>query len=130
MESYTDDLAEVSVFDGTNVANNTYFNMGLMGTLVGKFRHISFTGRLIDGAGETTTLTIEATNDEDLNNANWVQVYGYDARVYAWVNQQTITNGTLDYAWDFDYWNYKFIRARIQTTAATNTVIIKARGRT
>jgi hypothetical protein len=133
MESYTDDLIEASVHDGINVANNTYF-YNILGELLdhvpGKIRHISFTGRLIDGAAETTTLTVEGTNDEDFNNANWVTVYGYDSVNHIWVNQIFATNQTTDFAWDFDFWNYKFIRLRIQATAATNTVIIKSRGRT
>ena len=120
---------EWSVCDAVNVPTATYFP-GIGGIAIGEYHHISLTGQLIDGAGETTTLTVEGTNDEDVTTANWVQVYGYDSRTHTWVNQQTITNGTLVYAWDFDYINYKFLRCLITTTAATNTVIIKARGRT
>jgi hypothetical protein len=128
---FQDDLVEISVFDGTNVATNTYFApMGIIGSYVGKFRHISLTGVLIDGVAETTTLTIEGTNDEDVANANWAQIYGYDAINNVWVNQVAATNATVIYALRFDNWNFRFIRARIQATAPTNTVIIKARGRT
>lgn len=132
MDSYIDDIIEASVNDGTNVANNTYFYniLGIYGYVVGRFKHISFTGRLIDGLAETTSLTIEGTNDEDFANANWTQLYGYDTINDAWVNIINATNATVDFAWDFDYYNYRFIRARIQATAPTNTVIIKSRGRT
>jgi len=126
---FANDLREWSVADVINVPTGTYFSSAL-GEDVGLYRFISATGCLIDGAGETTTLTIQGTNDEDRIGANWATVYGYDSINHLWVNQMTITNGTLVYAWDFDYWNYKFMRALITTTAATNTVIIKARGRT
>lgn len=132
MDSYIDDIVEASVNDGTNVANNTYFYniLGIYNHVVGRFRHISFTGRLIDGVAETTSLTVEGTNDEDFAGANWVQLYGYDSQNDAWVNIINATNATVDFAWDFDFYNYRFIRCRIQATAATNTVIIKSRGRT
>jgi len=118
-----------SVFDGINVPTGTLFP-NASGIALGEYHHISLTGSLIDGVGETTVLTVEATNDENPTTANWVTIYGYDSRVHLWVNLQTITNGTLVFAWDFDYVNYKYARLRIVTTAATNTVIIKARGRT
>lgn len=124
--SYQGDIYERSIADAVNVPTGTYYP-DAAGEKLDVFHHVSLTGQLIDGAAETTTLTVEATNDED--GVNWVQIYGYDSRVHAWVNQQTITNGTLDFAWDFDYLNYKFIRCLITTTAATNTVIIKSRGR-
>jgi len=117
---------EESIIDTTNVANGTYYPSS-SGRTFGSYRNLSFTGKLIDGAGETTTLTLEATNDEDTTNADWIQVYGYDPKNNLAVNAHSVTNETKTFTWDFDDFNYKYFRLKITATAATNTVIIKMR---
>jgi len=117
---------EESIADTTNVADGTYYPSST-GMPYGGYKNLSLSGSLIDGAAETTTLTVEVTDDEDTTNASWIQVYGYDAKNNTVVNSQAATNQTTTYAWDFDNFNYRHLRFKIAATAATNTVIIKCR---
>lgn len=117
---------ETSLVDTTNVSTSTYYPSAT-GLAVGAYRNLSITGKLIDGVGETTTLTWEATNDEDTANADWVQFYAYNSVTDTTVLNASATNQTTLFAIDFDNINYAFIRFKITTTAATNTVIIKMR---
>jgi hypothetical protein len=117
---------EESIADTTNVANATYYPSST-GKEFGPYKNLSLTGKLIDGAAETTTLTLEATNDEDTANADWIQIYGYDPKNNIAVNNHFATNETKTFTWDFDNFNYRYLRLKITTSAATNTVIIKMR---
>jgi len=129
MEIYSREIVkEDSIIDATNIVSGTYFPSAT-GLLYGDFTDLSLTGKLIDGAGETTSLTVEGTNDEDNNNADWIQVYGFDCKNNAVINTVSATNETKTFAWDFDKFNYKFLRFLITTTAPTNTVILKIRRR-
>jgi len=116
---------EQSIADTTNVATGTYYP-AVTGMPVGIYKNLSVTGKLIDGAAETTTLTIEATNDED-TGGDWVQINMYDVKNDAIVNSIAATNQTMTYALMFDSFNFLHVRFLITATAATNTVIIKLR---
>ena len=116
---------EASIVDTTNVATGTYYPAAT-GMPFGAYKNLSLTGKLIDGAAETTTLTIEVTNDED-TAGDWIQIYGYNTKTNAMVNLISALNQTTTFAWDFDGFNYRHLRLLITATAATNTVIIKMR---
>lgn len=127
--TYINELLEMVINQGTNVANGTYFP-DINGLYIGMNKHISLTGTLIDGAAETTTIVVQANNDRD-RTANWITpIQGYDSVIHTWVNNMSVTNNTLNFAWDFDFWNYSFFRIYLTTTNPTNTVNIYARLRT
>ena len=121
-----DQYVEESIVDTTNVATGTYYPSA-DGSALGRYNNLMLTGKLIDGAAETTTMTVELTNDEDSTTANrdWVQIYGYDAKNNTTVNSQAATNETTTFAWNFNKINAKYVRYKIVSSAATNTVIIK-----
>lgn len=121
-EKYVQD----SLVDTTNLAAATEYYPSAIGMSMDGFKDLSLTGKFIDADG-TITMTIEATNDEDSTNADWVQIYGFDSNGNAMVNTITVTNGTVTYALDFDNLNYSLFRIKLVTSGATNTVIIKSR---
>ena len=112
--------------DTTNVAATTHYYPSSTGFELGGARWFSISGKLIDVDG-TLTLTVEATNDEDTANADWIQVYGYDDENNSTVNSLTVTNGTLTFAESFNNANYTHFRVKLVASGATNTVIIKGR---
>lgn len=115
-----------SIVDTTNVAAATNYYPSSTGMSMDGFKDMSLTGTLIDADG-TMTLTVEASNDEDTTNANWIQVYGYDCLNNAMVNSWTITNGTLTFAIDFESFNFSNFRIVMVNNGASNTAIIKMR---
>jgi len=128
-------IVEESIADTTNVADNTYYPASTGMSLDG-YKDFSLNGQLIDGAGETTSLTVETTNDEDTTNGRWVRAYGVlTTDIGGTLLLDTAaaivsaTNQTTDYSWEFDNINARYIRLKIDATAATNTVIIKSRKR-
>lgn len=114
------------IYDGTNLAAGTNYYPSSTGASMDGYKNLSFTSNLVDADG-TITYTLEVTNDEDLTNATWMQVYGYDATLNATVNSLSVTNGTLNTAWDFDNLNCNAWRVKIVTSGSTNTIVIKAR---
>lgn len=115
-----------SLLDAVNIPATTNYYPSTTGISMDGYKDMSLTGKFIDADG-TMTLTVEATNDEDTTNADWVQIYGYDSKGNALVNQVTITNGTVTYALSFDDLNYSYIRVVMVNNGATNTGIIKMR---
>jgi hypothetical protein len=112
--------------DTTNVTAATHYYPAATGSDISGYEHMSLSGKLIDADG-TLTLTVEATNDEDTTNADWIQVYGYDDKNNVTVNSWTVTNGTLTYAISFNVANYQHWRVKLVASGATNTVIVKGR---
>ena len=113
--------------DTTNVATGTYYPSAT-GMEFGAYHHLSLTGSLIDGAGETTTLTVEGMNDEDTAAGDWITgLYGYDAFADSTVSSIAATNETTIYSLHFDNFNHRYFRVKIVTSAPTNTVIVKSR---
>jgi hypothetical protein len=117
---------EESLVDAINTAGATiYYPSSLGATMLG-YRNLSLSGKLID-ADATLPMTLEVTNDEDATNADWIQVYGYDAKNNSLVNSISAVSGTTTFEWDFDNLNVRFWRVKVVPTDATNTMIIKAR---
>lgn len=119
-------FSTISLIDTTNVSAATNYYPSSTGMSMDGYEHMTLTGKLIDADG-TITMTVEATNDEDTTNADWIQVYGYDSENAADDNSMAVTNDTLTFAWDFDHFHYKHFRARVINDGATNTFIIKAK---
>jgi hypothetical protein len=114
------------IYDGTNLGAGTNYYPSATGAPMDGYTNLSFTSNLVDADG-TITYSLEVTNDEDLTNGTWMPVYGYDATLNAVVNTLTVTNGTLNSAWDFDNLNVNGWRVKVVTSGSTNTVVIKSR---
>lgn len=115
-----------SLLDTTNIAAATNYYPASTGMSMDGYKDMSLSGKFIDADG-TMTLTVEAMNDEDTTNGDWVQVYGYDSKNNTTVNSLSVTNSTLTYTWDFDNFNYSYFRVKMVNDGATNTGIIKMR---
>lgn len=136
-----------SLVDTTNVAAATGYwpsatGMAMMG------KDLSFTIKLIEGDAVTDSFTLEATNDEDTTNADWIpvvgQLSGLDNGTGGTLPTVTGTGGalaigslttnitsaiaqTVRAAWDFDNFNYSYFRMKYVMADSTNTVIVKMR---
>lgn len=119
-------FVEESLLDTTNVAAATNYYPASTGAPMAGYKDLSLTGKIID-SDNTTTMTLEGTNDEDTTNADWVQLYGYDTKNNALVNSIAAASTTTTFAWDFDEFNYRHFRVKLVTGDSTNTVIIKLR---
>jgi len=115
-----------SLLDTTNIAAADNYYPSATGMSMDGYKDMSVTGKFIDADG-TMTMTVEATNDEDTTNADWVQVYGYDAKNNTTVNSWAVTNDTLTFAACFDNFNFSNFRVKMVNGGATNTGIIKIR---
>lgn len=117
----TDDYA-----DTTNINSGSTYYPSSAGTSMDGYKNLSLTGKLIDADG-TITAAVEATNDDDYTNGDWVQIYGFDTKNNMMTNILTTSSSSLTYAWDFDNFNYQYYRILVSASTATNTVIIKGR---
>jgi hypothetical protein len=112
------------VVDTTNVASGTYYPSS-SGQATNGYKDLTFTGTLIDGAGETTTLTLEVSNIGGTTAGDWNTVYFRDDKNNTNVASISATNQTTTYACSapgagkFNYYRYL-----ITSSAATNTVEI------
>jgi hypothetical protein len=116
------------------------------------YKNFSITGKYIDGDATTTTLSVQATNDSDQTNADWVDIQGQInglasataaiptvTGTVAGVTGVAVVPGTIcnlittaiaqtvKFTWDFDNLNYRYIRVVLTPGDATNTTIIYAR---
>jgi len=115
-----------SPLDTTNIAAADNYYPSSTGLSMDGYSDFSVTGKFIDADG-TMTFTVEVTNDEDTTNADWIQIYGYDAKNNVVTNSWTITNNTLTFAACFDDLNFSYVRVKMVNNGATNTGIIKLR---
>lgn len=117
-----------SLLDTTNVAAGTNYYPSSTGMSMDGYKNLSLTGKLIN-ADNTSTLTVEATNDEDTTNADWIQVYFNDdkAGIASGVNQVQAVSNTVTFSISRSFFNYKHFRVKLVTGDSTNTVIIKTR---
>ena len=118
-----------SLVDTTNVAAGTAYYPSSLGMSMDGFKDMSITGKIIEGDAVTDTISVEATNDEDQTNADWVAIYGYNGNTNAMTNLITTggSAGTYTFALDYDNLNYAYYRVKLVTADSTNTVIIKMR---
>lgn len=114
------------IYDGTNLAAGTNYYPSSTGASMDGYKNLSFTGKLID-ADNTTTITVEATNDEDATNADWIQVYVRDIKNNTTVNSIAAASTTTTFAIDLIDFNYSLFRVKVVTGDSTNTIIIKQR---
>ena len=133
IRTYTINLPEdapvdYDLVDTTNVSAATHYYPAATGQINDGYKDLSISGKFIDADG-TLTLTIEAMNDEDTTSGDWIQVYAYDDKNKATSNSWTVTNGTLTFALSLNNFNYKYWRAVVVASGATNTVIVKGRSK-
>jgi len=112
--------------DGTNLPIATNYYPSALWISADNYKNISLTWKMIDADG-TMTLTVEATNDEDQTNADWIQIYMFDDLANAKANTRTITNWTLTFALSYANFNYQYYRIKMVNNGATNTFILKGR---
>lgn len=120
-----------SLVDTTNIAAATNYYPSSTGMSMDGFSALSVSGKIID-ADNTTTLTIEAMNDEDTASGDWIDVTkcfnddnaGVATSIGASI---TVTSGTKTFAISRSMFNYTYFRFKLVTADATNTVIIKTR---
>lgn len=120
-----------SIIDTTNVAADTAYYPSATGSSMDNYKDLSFSGKFIDADG-TVTLTIEATDDEDTTNADWIDVteLGLLDNNTSTNASITVTNGTITFAMKFDNFNFSYYRYKLVNDGATNTIIIKERKKT
>lgn len=120
-----------SLVDTTNVAAGTTYYPSATGMSMDGFSALSISGKLID-ADNTTTLTIEWSQDEDSTNADWVDItkaFNDDnAGVATSIGASIVaTSATKTFAISRTMFNYNLFRLKLVTWDSTNTVILKAR---
>lgn len=114
----SDQYVVEEVVNTTNVATGTYY----YGVMDG-YEDLSACGTLIDGAGETTTLSLEVSNVGGATAADWMQVYFRDDKNNTNVNSVSATNETKYFAISAPgLGSFKEFRWVITTSASTNTV--------
>lgn len=119
-----------SLLDTTNIAAATNYYPSATGMSMDGFKDMSLTGKFIDADG-TMTMTVEATNDEDTTNADWIDVtktfFNDNAGVLLATANITVTNGPITFALSRDNFDYSSFRVKMVNDGATNTGIIKIR---
>ena len=119
-----------SLVDTTNVAADTNYYPSSTGMSMDGYKDFSLSGKFIDADG-TMTLSLQATNDEDTTNAEWIDIslLGIDGNtgINVIASAMTVTNGTLTFGIEYNNLNYSNIRVKMVNGGATNTAIIKAR---
>lgn len=118
-----------SLVDTTNSSGTVYYPSST-GMSMDGYRSVSFSGKFID-ADNTTTMTIEALNDED-SGGDWqdvTQCFNNDkAGVATSIGASvTVTSGTVNFAISREDFNYSLFRVKVVYGDATNTSIIKLR---
>jgi len=114
-----------TVVDTTNVATGTYYPSS-SGQSTAGYRDVTATGILIDGAAETTTVTVEVSNLGGTTAGDWHTVYVRDDKNNTNVASVSATNETKGYAISMPgIGKFAYYRYLITTSAATNTVEIQ-----
>ena len=109
------------IVDDTNLAAGTAYFPSADGMSMDGFRHLSLSGTLID-ANNTTTLSVEVTNDPNTSTADWTPVSGFDWVSGSYKNEIKATSTTVLFALAFESLVFSNVRVKIVTGDATNTV--------
>jgi hypothetical protein len=117
-----------SLADETNETATTHYYPGPDGKSMFGFKDLSISGKLSVTTG-TISIWLETFDDEDLVGGDWQPCNGagYDHVSGSYQNVITVTNGTIQFKWDFDELNCDRYRVKMTTSSATNTVIVKER---
>ena len=123
----------VTLINAVDTAIGTVFLPTPAGTMdMEGWKDFSLTGDITDADG-TITVTVEGTNDpvaapashKDVSQTGWDTENNTDGFA-----SKTVTNGTLSIAWDFDNWNYAYMRVSIVFSGNTNTAVLYLRRKT
>ncbi len=121
---------EDNLVDTTDVAAATNYYPSATGMSLGGYKDFSLSGKMIDADG-TMTLSLQATNDEDTTNADWIDISlsGIDGKtgINVIASALTLTNATLTFGVEWKNLNYSSVRVVMINDGATNTAIIKSR---
>jgi hypothetical protein len=127
LRDVSDQYVVQSIVDTTNVASGTYYPSS-SGQATDGYKDLTFTGTLIDGAGETTTLTLEVSNIGGTTAGDWNTVYFRDDKNNTNVASMAATNQTTTYACSAPgVGKFAYYRYLITSSAATNTVEIASK---
>lgn len=119
---------ETSLVDATNVPTGTTYYPSSTGITMDDYNAMSLTGKIIEWDAADDVITIEVTNDEDIDNADWVQVWGYDQKNDNMVDETKQSGaGILTFALQFLQFNFSYFRVKLVIGDSTNTIIIKLR---
>ena len=122
----SDHYQNTSLADTTNISSGGVYYPSSTGATMDGYSDLSFTGKLIEAASDSITLTVEMSNDED-TSGDWIQVYFYDDQNDQTVNQISVTGDTVAYAISLNKANFRRYRVLVDADSATNTVIVKER---
>lgn len=127
VENYPVQPVASSLVDGTSNSGITYYPSS-DGIEMGSYRNFSINGKITNTNAVTTTLTIEATNDEDLSTGEWHQIYFYNYITDSFINSLSITTATsMSFALMIQECNWNNVRVKVSYGDSSNTAIIKMR---
>ncbi len=115
-----------TIVNTTNIAAATNYYPSSIGMSMDGFKDLCLSGVLID-ADNTTTLTVEVSNNLDPATATFHQVYGFDSEANANVNSVAAVSDTKNFVLNFDDLNVAWVRFKLVTGDATNTARIFVR---
>jgi len=110
----------------TNIAAGTNYYPSSTGMSMDGFKDLCLSGVLID-ANNTTTVSVEVANNPDPATATFHQIYGFDSEANANVNSVAASSSTKSFVWNFDNLNAAWLRVKLVTGDATNTVRLFSR---
>ena len=114
--------------DTTNLSVATHYFPSANGFSMDYLRDLSLSGKLLDADG-ILTFTMEVTNDEDVDNADWNTVKMFDDEAGALVSSVTVSSGTELFSLSMPNANYRYVRFALVVNGATNTVVMKGRAK-
>jgi hypothetical protein len=119
-------IVNETIVNTTNIAAATNYYPSSTGMSMDGFKDLCLSGVLID-ADNTTTVTVEVANNPDPATATFHQIYGFDSEANANVNSVAASSSTKSFVWNFDNLNATWVRFKLVTGDATNTVRLFAR---
>jgi hypothetical protein len=127
-----------SLIDTTNKAIGVYYypsegGWDMAAGNQGNHRDLTLTGKITTGEGDTTTVGVYGTNDEDAtaSNRTWILLYGWRSDLNDWYNGIGCINTTVTFGWEFENINYKYVRIVVTVTNDVALALeIKARRKT
>lgn len=120
----------INFVDTTNAGAATNYYPSSTGMSLAGIKNMTITGKLIAGAADTLTLSIEVLNDED-TAGDWQQIVFIDALTGFDYNQFVVSNATQQLCLTFPEYIEnigKFANVRVKLVVAggaSNTIIIK-----
>jgi hypothetical protein len=112
-----------TILNAVNIAAWTNLYPSATGMSMDWFKDLCVSWVLID-ADNTTTLTVEVTNNPDPSVAVWHPIYWQNVEANALVNSVAASSSTTNFVRKFDEANYQWVRFKLVTWDSTNTARI------